>query len=888
MTEGDVKFHADNCIIVTDPADPLFGKCRRKRWSADVDKDWLAAANKRRERFRIAEERSIRKKEKETEAEAERDTEPEVTEEEEPEDETSDDEIRFERKSNFSEEPLTFPEIPARYSTKELNLDLIEVIAHLECTFEVPANRSRQVVAYVLNTLCGQNLVIPSEEEEKREDDEEKEENNEEREEDDTEKEEVPKKKRRKFEFKKNILCSRKTMRKYIQDAGMLNLFHAAETIKNSQEEGDVVTVGWDDTTKKGGNRVWDIKTGHVTIVDSEKNRSTLSLGFTQNISHKGKDSAQSVMATISKIAKATDSTAEEALSFFDFHMTDRAGDSDTMLDDLGILEESRLKCNAHPTLAVGQAIDKVFRDFESNIGVEKLISTGASHCFSSATNSIWYLGLLAVAKALSPSHCTESISLYTLYTKFLKGDASSTSDTAQISVRLIKSGFKGFSSNRFGRIGELSSLMKDHTKTVIRFFNECVDENSNKLSLAISAYVSSEWFRTCVDVAAEFDKMILVPMKEALGIDLFKMKPSKYRSWDGMKTFFDEKMLLLKHTSEEAATEPIKRLKSDVARSIHIALRRQLDCMPFYREGGFVSEDVRRKMNFCPMTNGGCESNFGDVTQTLKKVGGSTSIEKLSDMHLEKKNGLFLTDDWRMLSQKEKKEKWKEARNSARSKAIRKIGEDFLKKVEGMKDLANFEKRRKKQNKNARALKLLKSCKSHGGPVAIDQLSSDILEKLEVDQLLLEVRYLRATVAPNIREKRMLENGKFQTFSKAELLSQIKNALNPENDLISDVSTLLQGAYQIRDADTSAVVELPSEDSAMTAGMVGWWTNSLGVQQVGVVLDNESIQMYTCKRFGYSPFGLPASLDSWDLVEEIEDFYYIQNNHGIYMQLRS
>ena len=133
-----------------------------------------------------------------------------------------------------------------------------------------------------------------------------------------------------------------------------------------------------------------------------------------------------------------------------------------------------------------------------------------------------------------------------------------------------------------------------------------------------------------------------------------------------------------------------------------------------------------------------------------------------------------------------------------------------------------------------------------------------------------------------------MLENGKFQTFSKAELLSQIKNALNPENDLISDVSTLLQGAYQIRDADTSAVVELPSEDSAMTAGMVGWWTNSLGVQQVGVVLDNESIQMYTCKRFGYSPFGLPASLDSWDLVEEIEDFYYIQNNHGIYMQLRS
>ena len=121
-----------------------------------------------------------------------------------------------------------------------------------------------------------------------------------------------------------------------------------------------VATVGWNDTMKNGGNRVWDIKTGHVMIVDTEQNHYTLSLGFTQNISHKGKDSAESVRATMRKIAKATDSTVEEALSFFDFHATDRAGDSDTMLDNLDIPEESRLKCNAHPTLAVGQAIDKV------------------------------------------------------------------------------------------------------------------------------------------------------------------------------------------------------------------------------------------------------------------------------------------------------------------------------------------------------------------------------------------------------------------------------------------------------------------------------------------------------------------------------------------------
>ena len=51
---------------------------------------------------------------------------------------------------------------------------------------------------------------------------------------------------------------------------------------------------------------------------------------------------------------------------------------------------------------------------------------------------------------------------------------------------------------------------------TVTRFFNECVDENANKLSLAIAAYVESEWFKTCVSIGAEFDQLIMDPLKEA------------------------------------------------------------------------------------------------------------------------------------------------------------------------------------------------------------------------------------------------------------------------------------------------------------------------------------------------------------------------------------
>lgn len=64
--------------------------------------------------------------------------------------------------------------------------------------------------------------------------------------------------------------------------------------------------------------------------------------------------------------------------------MTDRAGDSDGMLDELSIDDTRRLKCNAHVLLAVDVALDKVFRDVETLFGVSNLIGKGASHVISS------------------------------------------------------------------------------------------------------------------------------------------------------------------------------------------------------------------------------------------------------------------------------------------------------------------------------------------------------------------------------------------------------------------------------------------------------------------------------------------------------------------------
>ena len=67
-------------------------------------------------------------------------------------------------------------------------------------------------------------------------------------------------------------------------------------------------------------------------------------------------------------------------------------------------------------------------------------------------------------------------------------------------------------------------------------------------------------------------------------------------------------------------------------------------------------------------MTISGCESNFGDITEKLMKVGGSTTIEKLSDMHMVKKNRLFESKGWCMMSEEERRKNWKIARTSEKS----------------------------------------------------------------------------------------------------------------------------------------------------------------------------------------------------------------------------
>ena len=58
-------------------------------------------------------------------------------------------------------------------------------------------------------------------------------------------------------------------------------------------------------------------------------------------------------------------------------------------------------------------------------------------------------------------------------------------------------------------------------------------------------------------------------------------------------------------------------------------------------------------------------------------------------------------------------------------------------------------------------------------------------------------MRYLRATVAPNVKEKRK-EGNKFVKFNKEQLIFQLRNSIKPTSDNDVDVENLLSRAFSL------------------------------------------------------------------------------------------
>ena len=230
---------------------------------------------------------------------------------------------------SMSSPPSAFPDMPCRSGYKNIHPSIIEVMVVMESKFKVEQRQVAPLLAYIMNNLAGQHWEVPSEETDILE-------NN--------EKDSESVRNRRPSRDLTHVLPSRKTLRKRLEDASLLNFQFAAKAIQEANDEGGTVTLGVDDTVKASRFRVHDVKTGRITIVNKKgdlndddktnKPRQTFTTGFLPNISHSGQHSAVNVRTWISQMAVLCEVQYEEMFDFFNFFMNDRVSDSDAMLRD--------------------------------------------------------------------------------------------------------------------------------------------------------------------------------------------------------------------------------------------------------------------------------------------------------------------------------------------------------------------------------------------------------------------------------------------------------------------------------------------------------------------------------------------------------------------------
>ena len=139
---------------------------------------------------------------------------------------------------------------------------------------------------------------------------------------------------------------------------------------------------------------------------------------------------------------------------------------------------------------------------------------------------------------------------------------------------------------------------------------------------------------------------------------------------------------------------------------------------MSFLKEDFKESKEATNKRSKAVLTNLGAESEFATLDNDLRKVGGSTSLNTISNKHVIAKNELFKKERWITLSQKEKEAKWNWAKNSEQAKLIKIKEEEFWSKIQSVKKDAYKAKEMQKKKATSKMLEALELCKEHGGPL--------------------------------------------------------------------------------------------------------------------------------------------------------------------------
>ena len=84
----------------------------------------------------------------------------------------------------------------------------------------------------------------------------------------------------------------------------------------------------------------------------------------------------------------------------------------------------------------------------------------------------------------------------------------------------------------------------------------------------------------------------------------------------------------------------------------------------------------------------------------TKKRAGGSTSLHTISNKIVVASNKLYNKERWRQLSEEERRRKFRWARGSPEAKQVKKMEEEFRKRVDAVSELALEAKKIDKEKK--------------------------------------------------------------------------------------------------------------------------------------------------------------------------------------------
>ena len=342
-----------------------------------------------------------------------------------------------------------------------------------------------------------------------------------------------------------------------------------------------------------------------------------------------------------------------------------------------------------------------------------------------------------------------------------------------------------------------------------MKFFDEQVDENSNLLLLCVHTYIRNDWVRTCSEIYKSVYEDLIHPYMRLLGIDDAKNVEEPNRNWNGVRAFWNGKITEMRKKAKEldsgnGAGTGIGGLHSAVLRNIIVAAERQLAYMNFFSETEGEQEDgsMGQDLTFAPLTNLTAESAFASFDRDVKMSGGTTSVVTLSNKRTIKINKYLKLEEFLILPADQKRERWQWAFNSEAAKDVAEMLEEHMDFVEEVQALAVDNKRKRKEKKATRHANLLVKIAGHGGPV--NEKNIRMLPGLNIDQVLLEVSYLRNTSTPGIKSKRLVKSdsgNRFEILPIEVLKDSIRSVICPSSNVTKSVEELLRALLEEPDS---------------------------------------------------------------------------------------